>query len=78
MNIRLMGDGDQVAALVAALESLPGLHVTNVSRPYANRRDPEQMRIYLDAEIIAAPPSPGPALPARPHGRPALDRRPAA
>jgi hypothetical protein len=51
MNIRLMGDGDQVAAAVAALETAPGLRITAVSRPYANRRDPEQMRIYLDAEI---------------------------
>jgi hypothetical protein len=51
MNIRLSGDGDQVAALVAALEIAPGLRVTKVSRPYANRRDPEQMRIYLDAAI---------------------------
>ena len=51
MKIRLIGDGDQVAAAVALLETLPSLHVTGVSRPYANRRDPEQMRIYLDAEI---------------------------
>ncbi|GIE87903.1 hypothetical protein [Actinoplanes regularis] len=55
MNIRLMGDGDQVAAMVAALENAPGLHVTRVSRPYANRRDPEQMRIYLDAAVTADP-----------------------
>lgn len=54
MNIRLMGDGDQVAAIVAALETTAGLRVTRVSRPYANRRDPEQMRIYLDAEITAS------------------------
>lgn len=51
MNIRLMGDGDQVAAAVDVLAQVPGLRVTHVSRPYANRRDPEQMRIYLDAEI---------------------------
>lgn len=58
MKIRLMGDGDQVAAAVALLEALPRLRVTGVSRPYANRRDPEQMRIYLDAEIVdvGAPP----------------------
>jgi hypothetical protein len=54
MNIRLMGDGDQVAAAVAVLEKLPGLRVTAVSRPYPNRRHPEQMRIYLDAEITVA------------------------
>jgi hypothetical protein len=51
MNIRLMGDGDHVAAMVAALENATGLRITKVSRPYANRRDPQQMRIYLDAEI---------------------------
>lgn len=53
-----MGDGDQVAAAVAALAALPRLRVTSVSQPYANRRDPEQMRVYLDAEIgaVAAPP----------------------
>ncbi|OJF15526.1 hypothetical protein [Couchioplanes caeruleus] len=53
MNIRLMGDGNQVAAAVAVLETLPGLRIASVSRPYANRRDPEQMRIYLDVEITA-------------------------
>ncbi|MCO8272834.1 hypothetical protein M1L60_19750 [Actinoplanes sp. TRM 88003] len=52
MNIRLMGDGDQVAAMVAALESAPGLRITTVSRPSAYRRDPQQMRIDLDAEIL--------------------------
>lgn len=57
MNIRLMGDGDQVAA-AALLETLPRLRVTDVSRPYANWRDPEQMRIYLDAEITAVPARP--------------------
>ncbi|GGQ77678.1 hypothetical protein [Couchioplanes azureus] len=55
MNIRLMGDGDQVAAAVAVLETLPGLRIASVSRPYPNRRDPEQMRIYLDAEITHVP-----------------------
>lgn len=55
MNIRLLGDGDQVAALVAALETAPGLRIASISRPYANRRDPEQMRIYLDAEVITDP-----------------------
>ncbi|MFI7598420.1 hypothetical protein [Actinoplanes sp. NPDC049681] len=55
MNIRLTGGGDQVAAAVAVLETLPGLRIASVSRPYANRRDPEQMRIYLDAEITGAP-----------------------
>ncbi|MCU7724577.1 hypothetical protein ODJ79_12690 [Actinoplanes sp. KI2] len=63
MNIRLMGDGDQVAAAVAALETTPGLRIVTVSRPYANRRDPEQMRIYLDAEVTAAV-----------HDHPAVDR----
>ena len=51
MNIRLMGDGDQVAAVVAFLEALPGLRIASVSRPYANRRDPEQMRVCLDADL---------------------------
>jgi len=77
MNIRLMGDGDKVAAAVAALENTPGLRITSVSRPYANRRDPEQMRIYLDAEIDGPVPKPGIGrVTAR--CRPAVDRRPAA
>lgn len=53
MNIRLSGDGNQVDNAVAALEKLPWLRITTVSRPYANRRDPEQMRIYLNAEVNA-------------------------
>jgi hypothetical protein len=51
VNIRLMGDGDQVAAAVALLETLPGLHVTNVARPYTARGGDGRTRIYLDAEI---------------------------
>ncbi|WP_245665686.1 DUF4326 domain-containing protein [Actinoplanes subtropicus] len=58
MNIRLMGDGDQVAAAVALLETLPGLHVTNVSRPYTARGGDGRMRIYLDAEITLSPAAP--------------------
>jgi hypothetical protein len=53
MNIRLMGDGDQVAAAVALLETLAGLRITSVSRPYANRGD-EQVRVYLDAEATTS------------------------
>lgn len=52
MNIRVMGDSDQVAAAVAVLEAFPGLHVTSVSRPYPNRRDPGQVRVYLDATVL--------------------------
>ena len=59
MRIRLMGDGDQVAAMVAALENTPELRITNVSRPYANRRGPEHVRIYLDAEFTIDPRRPG-------------------
>lgn len=54
MKIRLMGDGDQVDNALAALEKTPWLRITAVSRPYANRRDPGQMRIYLDAEVDPA------------------------
>ena len=53
MNIRLMGDASQVAAALAFLETLPGLRITSVSRPYPNRRDPGQQRIYLDADLTA-------------------------
>jgi hypothetical protein len=52
VKIRVMGDSDQVAVAVAVLEAFPGLHVTDVSRPYPNRRDPGQVRVYLDATVL--------------------------
>ena len=51
MNIRLMGDSGQVAAMVAVLLAAPGLRITSVSRPYPNRGNPAQVRVYLDAEV---------------------------
>ena len=51
MKIRLMGDGDKVTAMIAALQAAPGLRITDVSRPYPNRGNPAQVRVYLDAEV---------------------------
>ncbi|MEV4275859.1 hypothetical protein [Actinoplanes xinjiangensis] len=54
MEIRLMGSQQQCTALAAVLQTTPGLHVTDVSRPYPNRHDPATVRLYLNASLTGS------------------------
>ncbi|GLW31889.1 hypothetical protein [Actinoplanes regularis] len=54
MKIRLIGTTDQCDTLVATLRTLPTLAITDVSGPYPSRRNPDQFRVYLDADLIDA------------------------
>jgi hypothetical protein len=48
VKIRLMGSEQECTALAALLQTTPGLHVADISRPYPNRDDPAKVRIYID------------------------------
>lgn len=46
MQVRIIGEPDQVAAAVEAIGAV--LAVSEVSRPYGSRRNPTQVRVYLE------------------------------
>lgn len=54
MKLRLMGSPQECGAAVALLHQLPGLRLTEVSRPYPNRNDPQQVRVYVEANLDPA------------------------
>lgn len=49
MKIRLMGTEQECDAAVRALTVL--LNLIEVSRPYSNRGDSSQVRVYVEAEL---------------------------
>lgn len=51
--LRLIGDPDDVAAVLAALEGV--VEVTERSAPYPSRRDAGQVRVYGQVQAVPAP-----------------------
>ena len=59
MKLRLSGSTAECARLVLLLRlGPPELEVLEVSRPYPNRADPRQVRVYLQLRLAREP---GPA-----------------
>lgn len=54
MKIRLMGTADEINTASAVLHAYDGLRIVAVSRPYLNRDNPAQLRVYLDAHLMSA------------------------
>ncbi|MFI6325102.1 hypothetical protein ACIBG8_46830 [Nonomuraea sp. NPDC050556] len=52
MQVRIIGEPDQVAAAIEAISAV--LTVSEVSRPYGSRRNPTQVRVYMEVTAPAA------------------------
>lgn len=50
LDIRLMGDPEEIERAIAQLRTLPGLRILKVSGPRPNRGD-NGMRVYVTVEV---------------------------